>query len=82
MILVILGIVPNTQAAYPSGILQMLFGVPTTIACWYLVKRTPTLRVVAAASGLLLLVLLFFSRFLIDNYIGSVFTYLLLGYFL
>jgi hypothetical protein len=82
VVLVALGILPNTQASYPSGLMQLIFGLPVVVLGWYVLQRQPTLRTVVSVSGLLLLVLLFFSRFFIDNYVGSVLVYLLLGYFM
>jgi len=70
--LVAIGIIPSNMAAFPFWLFQIGLGLPTLAL---LVKRQwqrPNLSEVVAGSGLLLLILQYFSRLFNDNYLGVI----------
>lgn len=79
MLLSKLGLVKDD---YPTTFYQLIFGLPTLILIAFLLKHKNTLQTLVFSFSLLLLVLLYFSRFFADNYFGVVLQFLILAYFL
>lgn len=82
MVLLASGLIPNALSAFPANIFQVVVGIPALIAAVFYLKKSPSLASLCISFPLVYIVLLFFSRFFVDSYLGLAAEFLILGYFL
>ncbi len=82
MTALVLGLVPNSLAPFPAGILQVIIGLPILFWAGLNVRRFPTLASLCTWFMIVYVILLFLSRFFNDSYLGLAVGFLLLGYYL
>ncbi|MBI3914005.1 MAG: hypothetical protein HY327_07445 [Chloroflexi bacterium] len=82
MILLTLGLLPDRLTAFPFWALQFVFGLLTMIVSLRYQARRPFVRTLITASAAFTFVIFFFSRNLIDNYLGFALSLALIAYFI
>lgn len=76
------GFIKNSLSSYPAYIFEILFGIPTLILSFYLLRKNLSLKMLLLCFSLFFLVIIFFSRFFLASYFGVILQFLILGYFL
>jgi hypothetical protein len=74
-----LGLVSSPRAWFPFSIFQAAAGAPVLVAGLRRLRRQPSWGGALLASSALIFVLLFFGRFIHDNYIGTLLSTAVLG---
>jgi hypothetical protein len=81
-LLLAFGVIPSPYAAFPFGIFQIIFGLPTLIVLLIQQYRENTVRRMWMGYAMFFFVITFFSRFLNDHYFIFALQVFLLGAFM
>jgi hypothetical protein len=76
------GVIPTAYSAFPFGILELVFGIPTLILLLVRQRHTNTLQQVWLGFAVLSFVIEYFSRFFHDNYFVIAIQSLMIASFL
>ncbi len=77
-----LGVIPSPESAFPFGLFELVFGLPTLLFLLRHQRRENTLQQMWFGFGIFSFVVEFFSRFFADNYVVFILQAIVIALFI